>query len=158
MANNIFNKIKEWLLEAQIPFKTLHHPPTPTSEDSAKARGEDLSIGGKAIVLKINKDFHLFVLSAARKLDSKAIKKQLKAKKLRFATAEELMDLTGLVTGAIPPLGSPIIPLKLFVDNSIVQNERIAFNAGSLTDSIIMQVEDYLQIAQPEVFDFSLPR
>ena len=158
MTVSIFHTIQERLHQAQIPFKTIHHHPTPTSEDSARARGEDLSIGGKAIVLKIDKNFHLFVLSAARKLNSKAIKKQLKAKKLRFATAEELKDLTGLVPGAVPPFGPPILSLKLFVDTSIVQNERIAFNAGSLTDSVIMQVEDYLKIAQPEVFEFSLPR
>ena len=35
-------------------------------------------------------------------------------------------------------------------------NERIAFNAGSLTDSIVMDVQDYFRLAKPEVFEFAL--
>ena len=90
-------------------------------------------------------------------MDSARIKAHFKAKKLRFASAEELLDLTGLVPGSVPPFGTPLLPFTLFVDRSIRQNERIAFNAGSLTDSIVMDVEDYLKIASPTVFDFSIP-
>ena len=32
---------------------------------------------------------------------------------------------------------------------------KIAFNAGSLTDSIIMKTEDYLELAKPVIFSFS---
>jgi hypothetical protein len=31
----------------------------------------------------------------------------------------------------------------------------VAFNAGSLTDSIIMPIGDYRRLASPEVFTFS---
>jgi hypothetical protein len=37
-------------------------------------------------------------------------------------------------------------------------NERIAFNAGSLTDSIVMAADDYLRVAAPQrIFAFSEP-
>ena len=79
-------------------------------------------------------------------------------KRIRFATKEELHELTGLVPGCVPPFGEPILHLELYVDHSVLQNEKIAFNAASLTDSIIMQTEDYLKIARPTgVFDFSIP-
>ena len=152
---NVFAEITSWLESQQISFRTLEHAPTLTSEDSARERGEDISTGGKALVLKIDKTFHLFVISAARKLNSKAVKKHFKAQKLRFATREELLELTGLVPGSVPPFGRPILELDLYVDTSIVENTKIAFNAGSLTNSVIMQVEDYLKVAQPEVFTFS---
>jgi len=53
-------------------------------------------------------------------------------KKIRFASTEELLQLTGLVPGSIPPFGYPLLPFELFVDASILANEKIAFNAGSL--------------------------
>ena len=84
-----------------------------------------------------------------------AIRRHLKLKKTRFATAEELHELTGLVPGAVPPFGSPILPFELYVDSSILANPRIAFNAGSLTDSIVVSVEDYLRVAKPTVFEFT---
>jgi prolyl-tRNA editing enzyme YbaK/EbsC (Cys-tRNA(Pro) deacylase) len=140
-----------------IRFREVHHEPTRTSEESARVRGEPLEIGGKAIVLKVGDTFRLFVLSAARSLDSGAIKRRFDVKKTRFATAAELESLTGLPPGAVPPFGRPVLDLDLCVDRSIVHNDRIAFNAGSLTDSIIMDVKDYLDVARPEVLDFSGP-
>ena len=151
----MFEKIKDWLNSESIKFKEVHHEETKTSEESAKARGEDISIGGKALVLKTGDSFSIFVLSAGRKLDSSAVKKYFSIKKTRFASRDELMELTGLVPGSVPPFGRPIIDLELYVDNSITANDKIAFNAGSLTDSIIMKTEDYLELAKPVIFSFS---
>ena len=151
----MFETICAFLNERNIPFRTVHHEPTFTSEESAKARGEDVRIGGKAILMKIDDDFKLFVLSAAFKIDSKKIKEHFKAKSIRFATKEELHSLAGLVPGSVPPFGEPILDFDLFIDRSVLQNEMIAFNAGSLTDSIIMKVTDYLTVAHAHQIYFS---
>ena len=109
------------------------------------------------MLIKVDAEFRLFVLSANRKADNKAIKKQFSASKIRFATAEELMTLTGLVPGSVPPFGEPILPLPLHVDPSVFQNARIAFNAGSLTDSVVLDIEDYRRVMNvTEVFPFSI--
>ena len=149
-------KIRSLLTENNIEFREVHHEPTFTSEESAKARGEDVNIGGKAILMKVGDSFKLFVLSASLKVNSKAIKARFGVKKSRFATKEELAEITGLVPGCVPPFGRPILDFDLYVDQSITKNEKIAFNAGSLTDSIVMKVEDYLRVADAEVFAFSL--
>jgi Ala-tRNA(Pro) deacylase len=138
MSTPVFQAITALLDEQGITYRQVHHEPTPTSEAAAAARGEDLS-----------------VLSASLKIDSPAIKAHFRAKKLRFASADELLELTGLIPGSVPPFGEPILPFELFVDESIRRNERIAFNAGSLTDSVVMEVEDYLRVAAPVVLEFS---
>jgi prolyl-tRNA editing enzyme YbaK/EbsC (Cys-tRNA(Pro) deacylase) len=150
-----FEQITQYLSEKSVSFRTVHHEATLTSEASAKARGEDLSVGGKAIVMKVDAEFKLFVLSAALKIDSQKIRDHFNAKKTRFASAGELQQLTGLAPGSIPPFGKPILNLAVYVDASIVRNEIIAFNAGSLTDSIIMLTKDYLKISQPVILEFS---
>jgi len=151
----LLEQIREWLTAQGIVFREVHHEPTRTSEESALARGEELRVGGKALLLKVDDTFRLFVMSAALKLDSGAIKKRFGSKKIRFATAEELMELTGLVPGSVPPFGAPILPFPLYVDPSVLANDRIAFNAGSLTDSIVMPIGDYQRLAAPEVFAFT---
>jgi Ala-tRNA(Pro) deacylase len=155
MNRNVLDAIRAMLNDAGIEYRELHHEPTFTSEQSAAVRGESIRIGGKALLIKTDDEFRVFVLSAAFKLDSAAIRKFLGARKTRFATPEELKELTGLVPGSVPPFGPPITPFELFVDESVGQNPRIAFNAGSLTDSIIMSTADYLRIASPQVFRFS---
>jgi prolyl-tRNA editing enzyme YbaK/EbsC (Cys-tRNA(Pro) deacylase) len=156
MTPPVLQAIRDLLQREAVPFREVHHEPTYTSEESARARGEDLRTGGKAILLKTDNVFRLFVLSAARKVDSAAIKQHFQVKKLRFATADELRELTGLVPGCVPPFGQPILPFELFADVSVFEQEKIAFNAGSLTDSIILSTEDYRRVANPQVFGFAL--
>ena len=155
-GNPKLSLILELLDGEGITYRRISHEQTRTSEDSARARGEALETGGKALLLKAGEDFSLFVLSAALKLDSQAVKKRLGVKSLRFATADELMDLTGLVPGSVPPFGEPVLPFPLFVDESIEANDRIAFNAGSLTDSVVLSTVDYLRVAGGEIFRFSV--
>ena len=155
MRQELLEQIIELLDSHGILYRLVHHQPTRTSAESAMARGEDIAIGGKAIVMKIGETFHLFVLSAALKIDSTALKRHFSEKRIRFATPEELLDMAGAVPGAVPPFGKPILPFDLYLDNSILRNSKIAFNAGSLTDSIIMNVSDYLKVVTPTIFDFS---
>jgi prolyl-tRNA editing enzyme YbaK/EbsC (Cys-tRNA(Pro) deacylase) len=159
MGETILSQIRQALSEAEIAFREVQHQPTLTSADSARARGENLNVGAKAIVLKVDDRFGIFVLPADRQLDSAAVKRHLGAKRLRFATADELLQLTGLVPGSVPPFGQPILPLELFADTSIgMERDRIAFNAGSLTDSIVMSAADWETFARPRRFDFVKPR
>ena len=78
------------------------------------------------------------------------------AKKSRFASKEELMELTTLVPGSVPPFGHPILPLSLFVDPLLVeQNDIISFNAGMLTRSVVMPSESYRRIVNAEFTSLS---
>ena len=152
----LLDRIRDWLIAEGVAFREVHHAPTRTSEESAAARGEPLRVGGKALLVKVDDTFRLFVLSAERKLDSGAIREYFSARKTRFATADELMEMTGLVPGSVPPFGAPVLPFPLYVDPSVFENDRVAFNAGALTDSVVMGMEDYRRLAAPEVFRFSL--
>lgn len=156
-TQQVLQSIRQLLTALPCSFREVHHPPTRTSEESALARGEPLEIGGKALLLKAEDDlFRLLVLPANAKLDSQSLRQELGLKKSRFATPEELLELTGLVPGSVPPFGQPILPFDLYVDQGVAENDRIAFNAGSLTDSIILSTADYMRAAKPQaVFRFA---
>jgi Ala-tRNA(Pro) deacylase len=150
-----FEKVLDFIKNANIPYQYIKHQPTYTSEESATARGESLDIGAKAMLMKVEDTYALFVLSASKKIDSKKIKNLLKTRSLRFATTEELFELTSLVPGSVPPFGKPLFPFPLYVDQSIEELTKVAFNAGSLTDSIIMDRKDYLKLCNGTVCSFS---
>jgi prolyl-tRNA editing enzyme YbaK/EbsC (Cys-tRNA(Pro) deacylase) len=155
---SVLSALRDWLTAEGVTFREVHHEPTQTSEQSARARGEELRVGGKALLMKGDDDqFRLFVLPADRKVDSAALRQKFGFKKLRFATPEELKQATGLIPGSVPPFGRPILPFDLYLDAAIRKNDRIAFNAGSLTDSMIVPMADYLRVAAPaECFAFSI--
>jgi Ala-tRNA(Pro) deacylase len=156
MSRNTLEKIRRVLHTADVAFREAHHEPTRTSEESAAARGEPLGVGAKALLLRTDEVFRLFVLPADRKLDSNAVRRHLGVRKTRFATLEELDELVGLVPGAVPPFGEPVLPFELYADEAVgMEYGKVAFNAGSLTDSIIMSASDWEAVARPTRFRFA---
>jgi len=149
--------IRALLSEHSVPFDELSHEPTRTSAESAAARGVSTDIGGKSLLLKVDGVFGIYVLSASRQLHGNQLRKQRRARRYRFATGEELAAITGLVPGCVPPFGRPIFDLPLYCDPSVFEQARIAFNPGSLTDSILMATSDWRRLVQPLVFPFSRP-
>ncbi|HUS40803.1 MAG: YbaK/EbsC family protein [Pirellulales bacterium] len=155
MNHNVLDQIRDQLKAAGVAFREVQHEPTRTSEESAAARGEALHVGAKALLLRTDNSFRLFVLPADCKLDSSAIRRELGVKKTRFATIEELHKLVGLVPGAVPPFGEPILPFELYADETVgAETDKVAFNAGSLTNSIIMAASDWASVARPIRFRF----
>jgi Ala-tRNA(Pro) deacylase len=156
VSTTVLANIRSLLSGAGVSFKEIEHQPTFTSEESALARGEELSVGAKAILMKTEDVYRLFVLPADCKVDSSALKRELRVRNMRFASREELLELTGLVPGSVPPFGPPILPFELFGDLAIgALHDRVAFNAGSLTVSIVMTASDWEKVAKPRRFSFS---
>lgn len=148
----VFEKIKKMLEESGVDYEVIDHEPVHTSADAAKIRDTNVSNGAKALVMFADKKPFLFVLPGDKKANFKKIKNALKVKDLRMATPEEVLELTNLVVGSIPPLGKAI-GLNSYFDFSFQIKEDIAFNAGMLTRSIIMNANDLIKIEEPELIE-----
>ena len=155
---SLTDRIVSMLDAAGVPYHRLEHAAVKTSEEAALTRGTPLAIGGKSLLFKIGKqpDFRLFVVSAALRTDNRPMRRFFGVQKLRFARREELLSLTGLEPGCVPPFGRPLFDLPLYVDAGIAAGEEIAFTAADHRVSIRMKMGDYLAVAKPEaVFAFS---
>lgn len=74
--------------------------------------------------------------------------------KASLASPAEVDTLTACVFGAIPPF-SFHPDLALVADPLLFERfDEIAFNAGLLEKSVIMDTQDYLRIARPELVTF----
>ena len=133
-------------------FRVISHPAEGKSDLVAQLRGTAPGQGAKAMLCKIKEApdvLILAVLPGDRKLDFKKVAQAFGFKQATFAGPEEAMRETGCVIGAIPPFSfSPRI--KLVVDPELVETyDEIAFNAGRLDRSIVLNAEDYVRIAAP---------
>jgi prolyl-tRNA editing enzyme YbaK/EbsC (Cys-tRNA(Pro) deacylase) len=156
VSDCVLEKIRDLLAQHSIAYTQISHEPTTTSEESARVRGESLSVGAKALLVKTDDVFRLFVLPADLQFDTKRVKQELKVRSTRFATKEELLELTSLVPGSVPPFGEPILPFELYSDTGIgTIDDKVAFNAGSLTTSIVMKASDWKSVARPKELSFS---
>ena len=159
--HQITETIKKQLIESDSWFETFEHEPVKTSEEAAKARpGYSLHQGAKAMVVRIkksksDKEFVMLVLPANLRFDNKKVKDYFHAKDVRFATEQEVNEITdGVKIGAVPPFGN-LFNMKVVVDPKLLKNEKIIFNAGDRSFSIAMKSKDYNKLVNPKVIDIA---
>jgi Ala-tRNA(Pro) deacylase len=154
MSLSVFDRVERLLREQGIVFSVLRHEAVYTSEEAARIRGTPLASGAKALVCKGDERFVMFVVPADRKLDSRSVRRAQGWRKLRFASVDEVAELTGLAPGAIPPFGS-LFGLPTLCDRRLGENESINFNAGDHSISVSMRYNDYLLVEHPVMGTFA---
>mmetsp|Transcript_31115 Transcript_31115/g.43125 ORF Transcript_31115/g.43125 Transcript_31115/m.43125 type:complete len:218 (+) Transcript_31115:139-792(+) len=154
-------QVMSLLASSRLHFSTLAHLPARTCQESAQIRGASLESGAKAILLHTktpiagcSTPYCLAVMSASAKMDSKKMKKVLKTKSLRFATSEEVWEVTRCRPGAVPPFGS-IWGIMTICEQSLLDLPHINFNAGLRTFSVLgLNTSAYVQIENPIIAQF----
>ncbi len=154
MNESVFLRLESMLKERGVDFTVLRHQPVFTSEEASAVRGVALSTGAKALICRVDGRFVMLVIPADRKLDSKQVRQALGIHGLRFASRDELSELTGLPPGAVPPFGS-LFGLPTYCDTRLGKNDRINFNAGDNSISVSLRYEDYLKVENPGLGSFA---
>ena len=154
MPENVFDRIERLLTSQAIEHRVLRHAPVFTSVEAAAIRGAPLASGAKALICKADGQFVFFVVPADRKLASKPLRNARGWKSFRFADRDEVLELTGLTPGAIPPFGS-LFGLTTLCDERLGEQAVINFNAGDHAISISMSFDDYLRAERPELGRFA---
>jgi len=133
--NALFDKIIDALSHDKIEHEVIEHKAVYTSEEAAKVRGTELKQGCKALLCKGDKGFLQIVVSGNKEINFDKVKSFLKFKELVLADAEEVKKVSGVNIGSVPPFGN-LFEVPVYIDNSVLGNEEIAFNAGSHNKSI----------------------
>ncbi len=143
-------------------FETFEHEPVRTSEEAAKIRhGYSIEQGAKALIIKVYPNsesslpraehFAMIVVPGNLKFDEKKVNVLLGVHKLRFASEDEVLKITGGVQpGGVPPFGN-LFNLETYVEEKLFENERIVFNAGDKRFSVAMNSNDYRTLLNPRV-------
>jgi len=154
MNESVFERLSALIHAKSIAFDVLRHVPVFTSEEAAAVRGTPLASGAKALICRADERFVMIVLPADRKLASKSVRRSCGIKSLRFASREEVEQLTGLQPGSIPPFGS-LFNLPTWCDERLGEQPRINFNAGDHRISISMAYGDYAATERPQMGQFA---
>jgi Ala-tRNA(Pro) deacylase len=150
----VTDRVEALLREAGVEFRLYSHAPVFTSAEAARVRGTTPEEGAKALLMKADAHFYLVVISGVLRVDNKALRRLLGVHGARFATAEELLQLTGCRPGAVPPFGN-LFGLPVLMDESLRRCEQVSFNAGSNSWSVTMRREDLERLIQPRVGAFA---
>jgi len=152
----VTEKIKDLLNSQNIAFETFEHEPVRTSEEAAKVRtGYSIEQGAKALIVRVKKDgvktFVMVVVPGNSKFDKEKLKINFGLTDIRFALEDEVDKITsGVLPGGVPPLGN-LFDLGVYVEQTLLNNERIIFNAGDRSFSVGMKSSDYISLVKPHV-------
>ena len=123
-------QLLDYLQTLNISVSTNQHPPLHTVADSKLLRGEIPGGHTKNLFLKDRKDqYFLLTVDEDAIVDLKTIHLVIGAAgKVSFGGAETLLELLGVVTGAVTVFGAVNVKegkLNLFLDAGLMQNEII---------------------------------
>jgi len=159
MSQAVFEKIKKLLDDNKIPYELLKHEPVYTSAQAAEMRGKGMEVGmrrgAKAMIFKVDDNFIQCIVPAHKIVDDRKLKKLLNAKKVKLASAEEVLKVTDCEIGSVPPFGN-LFNLQVYCDPEL--SDEIDFNAGLHDTSITMKRKDWEKLVKPIISDIGKER
>ncbi len=148
-------KLKEFLDNNNIKYVTIKHSVAFTAQEiaaSAHIKGKKLA---KSVLVKINGKMVMVVLPGSYKVNFEQLRAAFENENVRLANEQEFMDkFPECEVGAMPPFGN-LYGLEVYVDQSLAEDEEIAFNAGTHTELIQMSYPDFERLVQPKKMKFS---
>lgn len=149
-------KIRELLEAAHINYDLLQHDLVYTSLEIAEAQHLPGHQVVKSVIVNGDGRWLLCVLSSTHKIDFQKFKIALSLHEAALADEREIAALfPGCEVGAMPPFGQ-LAGIEVYVDTNLLENDAIAFNAGTHTDMIKIKFKDFMRLENPSVADFSV--
>ena len=155
MAADVFDRLVALLTDAKAKFRVIEHEAEGRSEKISVIRGNRPDQAAKAMVLDVRgggggRRHVLAILPGNRRLDFAAVASLFEARKCGFASPETAQEITGCPMGAVPPF-SLDPALAVVVEEDLLANDTLFFNAGRLDRSMELDTRDWLAVARPRV-------
>jgi Cys-tRNA(Pro)/Cys-tRNA(Cys) deacylase len=139
------------LLDAEgIPYRLLpHSEPVFTVDAAAAQRGVSKEEMVKCILLRDKN--HQYAMACVRgdaRVDPKAVRSQLPGdwRRLTFASAKEIQQVTGYVQGAVAPLCLPD-EIPILFDEAIASCTKVSISSGDPNAGVELDPHNLIRLA-----------
>lgn len=144
-------RVHSYLTEHGVDFEMHTHPVAYTTSEVAEAEHLPGNEMAKVVMLMAGDELVMAVVPGDKMVDLEKTAAALDVAQVRLAEEDEFSpsfpDCEG---GAEPPFGT-LYDVPTLVDEGL--NSRITFNAGSHTETISMDLEDYLEVVNAKQTD-----
>ncbi len=154
MTASIRERVVAELAAAGIDYRTIRHAPAVGSLRIAEQRGMPAAAGAKTLLVRAAGAYCLLVIPGDRKLSSPKLHRALGTHNVRFARAQELLEMTGCRPGEVPPLGG-LFGLPVLMDPRVGANREVAFTAGSTDESFVVKADDLVRLTRPRLVELT---
>lgn len=162
MTSAISSPVTNLLTQAGIAYDVIEIPlsedkkPIRNLEELLRNQGLDPQSVVRSVLFKTaSEQFVLLAVAGGGRADWAALRQHLNERKCRMAEFDEVLQATGYVVGAVPPIALPE-NIKVLVDNSVKQYPTVVIGSGVLGYALSLRGEDLLKLmAGAEQGDFT---
>ena len=122
--------------------------------DAANSLNCEVGAIVKSLLIKIENDFLLCLVSGDKRCSLNKLKKISEKKNVRMASADEVKSQTGYTIGGVSPVGH-INKIQIFIDNSLSRFTDIFAAAGHPNVIFKINYEKLIQITKGDVKDIT---
>ncbi|MFQ5616770.1 MAG: aminoacyl-tRNA deacylase, partial [Anaerolineales bacterium] len=129
---------------------------TPTVPDAARALGVETDQIIKTLVFLVRDEPLLVINNGLARVERRKVAARLGVgrKRVKFASAERALEITGYVVGSMPPFGHRQ-KLRTFVDPAITELEVIFGGGGEIDAMMGLTPAELLRVTGAEVLEVS---
>ena len=142
-------RLKDFLDKQHVKYVTIAHSPAYTAQEIAELThtpGKELA---KTVIVKIEGELAMVVLPASDKVRLGHLRQTLGTEDIELANEDEFEGaFPDCETGAMPPFGN-LYGMSVFVDQTLREDEEIAFNAGSHDELIRLSYAEFERLVHP---------
>lgn len=141
------------LEKLNIPHRVFkHEAPVTSFEQAASDRSQRPEQIVRSILFNIRPEEFLMVLMAGRdQIDWRKLRQLVKRSRVRMATEEEVLEVTGYRVGTVSPFGLKT-PVKVLLDESVLREQEVSLGSGVRNMAIIMMSADVQRaLGDPEI-------
>jgi len=88
-------------------------------------------------------EFAMVLVAGPGQVSWSALRRYLNQSRLTMASEQEVLAITGYVTGAVSPFGLST-PLRILIDESVLAEEQISIGSGVRGVTVLLKSKDLL--------------
>jgi Cys-tRNA(Pro) deacylase len=126
-----------------IPHRLFRHEtPVDSFEQAASDRNQRPEQVVRSILFQVRPDEFVMVLMAGREqVDWRSLRKIVGRSRMRMATEDEVLEVTGYRVGTVSPFGVKR-QARVLIDSSVLKEEEISIGSGIRNTAIILKSVD----------------
>jgi prolyl-tRNA editing enzyme YbaK/EbsC (Cys-tRNA(Pro) deacylase) len=133
---------KHKITSEHIIFSSSCH----TALEASIAVGTTLEKILKNVCLMIDQKMHVIVVTGDSRVDKNKLKNLLKCEKIKNATPDEVLNLTGFPAGGVASFGSNVVYV---FDKKLEEMGEVYTGGGSSNSLIKIEVSELFKISKP---------
>ena len=142
-------RLKEYLDENDIKYVSIMHSMAFTAVDIAKSAHIPSRELAKTVIIEVDGEMAMAVVPANYKVNLEILKQALDTDDVRLSDESRFTPVfNDCEVGAMPPFGC-LYDMNVYVAESLTEDEKIAFNAGSHLEIVQMDYKDYENLVKP---------